>query len=85
MRRSSRVGADEGFKCLQRGTTDHLDEAEKEGTKASVSGARYTPKTLVRQVPKSTSGHQVSQVRISSVFREMTFKMSKGGSYALRS
>lgn len=76
------MGADEGFKCLQRGTTDHLDEAEKEGTKASVSGARYTPKTQVRQVPKSTSGHQV---KICSVFREMTFKMSKGGSYDIRS
>lgn len=42
-------------------------------------------------MPKSTSGHQVSQVRISSVFREMTFKTSKrgggwrgGGGHALR-
>lgn len=47
--------------------------------------ARLTPKTSVKQVPKSTSGHQVSQVRISSVFREMTFKMSKGEWRGLRS
>lgn len=64
-----------GGKCFlweARGTTKQ--EEEGWGNKKLLQ----TAKTQVKQVPKSTPGHRVSQVRIHCVFREITLKMSKG-------
>lgn len=75
-RRPSRVAADEGFKCFQ--TT--CKRRRKVETKASVSGTGRLQKHRFRRVPGNTFAHQVSQVRLFSVFREMTFKKERAHS-----